>query len=221
MLLCTGGIGVFIAKTGLEVTANTSFSLAMLDKLHLLLVIFGFEAGLRLISHFTKDESGQSRYPLLSPIYFCLITPAFYGFSWILGRSPGNEYFFPPLVEDCIADSLGEENCGGVSSFASGLMDIFQVVKLESVSWAAVVRSIPTLVALVLFSLIHVPINIPAFAVSSDVDVDMNNELIGESKIVRERGTALSMQTLILWSHIHIAHGYSNGLVGIFGGEII
>jgi SulP family sulfate permease len=33
------------------------------------------------------------------------------------------------------------------------------------------------LIALVMFSLIHVPINIPAFAVSSNVDVDMNMEL--------------------------------------------
>ena len=39
---------------------------------------------------------------------------------------------------------------------------------------------------------IHVPINIPAFAVSSDVDVEINAELV--------------------------AHGYSNGIVGLFGG---
>jgi len=48
------------------------------------------------------------------------------------------------------------------------------------------------MMALVLFSLIHVPINIPAFAVSTDADVDMNVELM--------------------------AHGYSNGIVGILGG---
>ena len=53
-------------------------------------------------------------------------------------------------------------------------------------------RSIPTMIALVMFSLIHVPINIPAFGVSSNVDVDMNAELM--------------------------AHGYSNGIVGIVGG---
>lgn len=41
-------------------------------------------------------------------------------------------------------------------------------------------------------SKIHVPINIPAFAVSSNVDVEINAELV--------------------------AHGYSNGIVGLFGG---
>jgi SulP family sulfate permease len=50
------------------------------------------------------------------------------------------------------------------------------------------------MIALIMFSLIHVPINIPAFAVSSNVDVDMNVELM--------------------------AHGYSNCLVGILGGKL-
>lgn len=48
------------------------------------------------------------------------------------------------------------------------------------------------MVALVLFSLIHVPINIPAFALSTKADVDMNKELI--------------------------AHGISNMLAGACGG---
>lgn len=48
------------------------------------------------------------------------------------------------------------------------------------------------MVALILFSLIHVPINIPAFALSTKVDVDMNQELI--------------------------AHGISNMLAGVCGG---
>ena len=48
------------------------------------------------------------------------------------------------------------------------------------------------MLALVLFSLIHVPINIPAFSLSTKVDVDMNQELI--------------------------AHGLSNMLSGAGGG---
>ena len=45
------------------------------------------------------------------------------------------------------------------------------------------------------FLLRTVPINIPAFAVSSNVEVDMNVELM--------------------------AHGYSNGLVGMLGGMLL
>lgn len=41
------------------------------------------------------------------------------------------------------------------------------------------------MVALVLFSLIHVPINIPAFALSTKVDdVDMNKELIAHGEFI-------------------------------------
>ncbi|EED93725.1 sulfate permease, partial [Thalassiosira pseudonana CCMP1335] len=181
---CIGGIGVFIAKTGLEVTANRSFSLdvsgisSFVDRFHLLLVVFGFEVGLRLLNYSTRDSSGKAKYPLLSPVYFCLITPVFYLGIWLAGKSTESAleegYFFPPLTDE------------------GTVWDIFHMVNLSSVSFTAVFQSIPTLLALVLFSLIHVPINIPAFAVSTDVDVDMNIELM--------------------------AHGWSNSIVGVFGG---
>ena len=158
---CVGGIGIFIAKTGLEVTANISFSLdmngwsAFLQNFHLLVVVFGFEAGLRLINHWTKDESGQSRYPLLSPIYFILITPIFYlGFWMFSGKGVDDEYFFPPLTE-----CSDNNDCDGGSSslWGESVWEIFHVIDLSTVSWTAVVKSIPTMIALVMFSLIHVP----------------------------------------------------------------
>lgn len=171
---------------------SLSLDSSFFQKHDLLVVVFGFEAGLRLISHWTKDESGKSRYPLLSPIYFCLITPIFYIFYLVakaLGKSLDDEYFFPQIA-GCTGDECGD---GASSYLDDSVFDIFHVVDLSTISWVAVVRSIPTMIALVLFSLIHVPINIPAFAVSSNVDVDMNVELM--------------------------AHGYSNGIVGIFGGK--
>jgi len=157
-------------------------------------VVFLFEAGLRVISNWTKDESGKSRYPLLSPIYFCLITPIFYGcyglWRWVSGKTLDHDYFFPSLIE-----CRGDDCSGDATRFfddSESLYMIFHILDLSSISWEAVIRSIPTMIALVMFSLIHVPINIPAFAVSSNVDVDMNVELM--------------------------AHGYSNGIVGILGG---
>ena len=155
-----------------------------MQKFHLLVVVFLLEAVLRIISHLTTDATGHSKYPLLAPIYFIMITPIFYLGVWLFGKGLSDEYFFPSIDDDSDVTSgfLGQE----------GIWDIFHVVNLSTVSWAAVMRSIPTMIALVMFSLIHVPINIPAFAVSSDVDIDMNAELI--------------------------AHGYSNGIVGMLGG---
>eukprot|EP00804_Cyclotella_cryptica_P014085 CCRYP_021209-RA/>CCRYP_021209-RA protein AED:0.08 eAED:0.08 QI:197/1/1/1/1/0.85/7/2039/477 len=197
---CIGGIGIFIAKTGLEVTANTSLSFnrngwsTFIAKFHLLVVVFVFESGLRVISYWTKDESGKSKYPLLSPIYFCTIPPFFYAcaamWRFVSGQTVDDEFFFPPLTE-CKGNNC---NHGDSRLWGDDVLEIFQVIDFSSISWVAVIRSIPTMIALVMFSLIHVPINIPAFAVSSNVEVDMNVELM--------------------------AHGYSNGIAGMLGGML-
>lgn len=127
-----------------------------MQKLHLLVVVFAFEAGLRVMMHLTKDETGKARYPLLSPIYFIMITPAFYLGAMLFGISGKHldeGYFFPSLSE-CSGDNCDD----GASNFWSGSMwNIFLIVDFSTISWAAVLRSIPTMIALALFSLIHVP----------------------------------------------------------------
>lgn len=181
---CIGGIGIFIAKTGIEVTINTVFQ-ELLDDNHLQLfgVVLIFEVLLRVLERYTT-------YALLSPIYFCSITPIFYAALWLL-RIPiqsamDTGYFFPAL-DECIGP-----DCGDSVIFNADLFDIWRVIRLPSVSGAAMVEALPTLLALTLFSLIHVPINIPAFAISSNTEVDMNQELV--------------------------AHGYSNFIAGLLGG---
>jgi SulP family sulfate permease len=183
-----GGIGVFIAKTGIEVTLDENLSVEVaLGHTDLLGVVVLFEVGLRVLQRITTNAEGKPMYPLLSPIYFCMITPIFYLALWVLNvnRVSAQEagYFFPPL-----------DACEGCSSsiFNKDLLNMWRVVNLSTISWPAMFDAIPTLVALTLFSLIHVPINIPAFAISTDTEADMNKELM--------------------------AHGYSNFIAGIFGG---
>ena len=188
-----------------------------MEKFHLLVLVFGFEAVLRMISHWTKDESGKPKYPLLSPIYFILITPIFYLGAWVLemsGNSLSEEYFFPPLT-DGDGDGMGSD---------TSMWDIFHVVDFRTISWTAVLRSIPTMIALVMFSLIHVPINIPAFAVSTNVDVDMNTEMIGLYAFKLPTSSFLLIQcnhSPLLFHPTSPAHGYSNGIVGLFGGKSV
>jgi SulP family sulfate permease len=201
---CIGGIGVFIAKTGLEVTINDAFSIdAITSKWNLLAVIFLFEVVLRILERITKDDHGKPKYTLLSPIYFCMITPVFYFMLFIL-RVPVSAaedagYFFPSLDSDVSVACQGIDCSTGASpSFwdsvvhDGGMWDMWTIINIPTVSWLAVWDSIPTLLALSIFSLIHVPINIPAFALSTNTEADMNNELI--------------------------AHGYSNMISGLVGG---
>ncbi len=208
------GIGIFIGKTGIEVAMNAVFSLEnIFSNSNLLLVVLAFEVVLRLLERLNVKygKNGNPVFSLLSPIYFCSITPIFYGLLWLMGISVADAeqegFFFPSLVgNDCesnssaigCSDMVGSEGTAAFMSFLKDtifnkdVFDIWRVIDFTTVSWAAIRDSIPTLSALTIFSLIHVPINIPAFAISTNSEYDMNRELI--------------------------AHGYSNCLSGMFGG---
>jgi hypothetical protein len=163
---CIGGIGLFIVKTALEVSTNTvlTFTIDGIENClyrnsHLLFPVFAFELALRLLMRYTTTEDGTVRYPLLGPTYYCCITPAFYAVLFAFGSSPGYAeqmgYFFPPLTPDNDSSTTG----GGDDD----LFRIFEMIDVKSISWRAVIKCIPTILGLTAFSLIHVPINIPAF----------------------------------------------------------
>ncbi|KAL7491920.1 hypothetical protein ACHAWT_001175 [Skeletonema menzelii] len=182
---CIGGIGVFIAITAIEVSTNTTFSFtpqglndSIVSPFNLLLPVFAFEIALRLIVHATKGQ-----YSLLPPVFYCLITPVFYlslyAFGVGIDVAEDAGYFFPPI-----------KSTGSAMSWS--LLDIFTEIHISKISWKAVIKAIPTMISLTAFSLIHVPINIPAFAISTNTEPDMNAEMI--------------------------AHGFSNFISGMVGG---
>lgn len=188
----------------MEVTLNDAFSFeAVTSKWHLLVVVFFFESFLRILEVITKDDRGKPKYTLLSPIYFCMIAPVFYLMLLIL-RVPVSAaedagYFFPSLDGD-VSAACQDMDCSPGDSPSlwdsivhdGSMWDMWTIIDIPTISWLAVWDSIPTLMALSLFSLIHVPINIPAFALSTNTEADMNNELV--------------------------AHGYSNMISGLVGG---
>ena len=141
---------------------------SFIGNLPLLLLVFLFEVILRLLTYFTRDKEGKPRYPVLPPIYFCMITPIFYlglaifGVDKKVAENAG--YFFPSL--DAGGDDVGAFTLESI--FNDELWNMWRIVDFSTISWVAVFNSIPTMVALVLFSLIHVPINIPAFAISKN-----------------------------------------------------
>jgi SulP family sulfate permease len=171
---CIGGIGVFMVVTSIEVTNNSTISFDMdgarsfLDNFYLFRVILGLEATLRILMWATEDKNGRPKFQMLCPVFYCMITPLFYLGLALLGISTESAtdagYFFPP------AEEASKEASSQWSIFTDEhIWDIFRVVDIRTVSWTAVFHSIGTMVALAAFSLIHVPINIPAFAISTDV----------------------------------------------------
>jgi SulP family sulfate permease len=189
---CIGGIGMFLATTAIEVTTDVTSTfdidglVSLAENSDLLAVVLAFEGTLRVLMYLTQDEEGHAKYTYLSPVYYCLITPLFYLGLILCGvsREEATEsgYFFPATAGGDTGSIWADDS----------LWEIFKVIDLSTISWTAVFHSTGTMVALAAFSLIHVPINIPAFAISTDVEVDMNAELV--------------------------AHGYANCLSGMFGG---
>ena len=197
---CIGGIGFYLCKTGLEVTMDAAFSMQhILDDWNLLRVTFFFEMLLRILERVTLDANGKPRYSLLSPIYFCMITPMFYLGLLVLqvplkdARDAG--YFFPTIANASSNNSI--DTSGTDTTFwqiileDKGMFDLWMILDVRMISLHAMAEALPTMVALTLFSLIHVPINIPSLGISTNQEVEMNNELV--------------------------AHGYSNFIAGIFG----
>ena len=202
LLGCIAGIAVFVIKTAVEVTISTTVSydldglLKFMDKWHHFAIVVCFEVVLRVLAAVLTGPRGEPRFPLLSPIYFCSIIPVFYLALKILDvdldRARAEGYFLPDPVASC-----GFAGCEPTTFydrvFDGHIWDIFTIpLNFKAISWTAVGKSVGTLVSMAAFSFLQVPIMIPAFAVSSNVEIDMDAELI--------------------------AHGWSNGLSGLFGG---
>lgn len=158
---CIAGIGLFIVKTGVEVTINQPLGVeAVLESMNLLYVVIMFEGTLRVLEYLNMDKNGKPHFALMSPIFFCMIAPIFYTVVYAFDLNIGERYFFPQLDK---ATSSGFRSFESIFNnvFQKDLFDMWRVVDLRHICWAAVVESIPTMMALSLFSLIHVPINIP------------------------------------------------------------
>ena len=196
---CISGIGVFVTTTGLEVSKGMgklewsfggvqSFFLSEGAYLYLLvlLLVLVLRVFLRVFERF-----GLS-FPLFPPLYFLSVTPLFYLGLYVLGVTVSSAkemgFFFPASSGGDDPSSAGFFD-GGVDpnsisaiffpsySFASGSHNPFALI-----NWAAVANTLPVQVGCVIFSLMHVPINIPSMSMSVNVDVDMNSEMIAHGR---------------------------------------
>jgi len=200
-----GGIGIFIAASSSGVMIGEDFTFDV-SGVTTLVAHFGeyapvviFEVVLRILMAVLKDENGEPKFSLLAPIYFISIIPmyyaALYAFGISLDEATSAGYFFPGAATAASGNDDGSSSSSPSfldMVFDGHVMDLFRIVDFTTISWTAVTKSLGTIVGVSCFSVVNVPINIPAFANACDVEVDMNNELM--------------------------THGYSNILSGIFGG---
>ena len=179
---CIGGVGWFLVATGLEVSARLDgkleYDLGTLMKLIQpdTLLLWTIPLVLSIILLATKH---WVQYPLTDAIYFLSIICIFYFFVAAI----------PQLnFEDLRSRGwIFEAPQSGIPFY-----HFYSLYDFGAVDWKALGSTVPAMCALTFFGLLHVPINIPALAMSIDEDnLDLNRELR--------------------------AHGWSNALSGLCG----
>ena len=179
---CIGGVGWFLVATGLEVSArldgNLSYSLTTLkkliqpDTLPLWIIPLVLAILLFVIKHWVKS-------PLTDATHFIAIIAIFY-------------FFVFAIPELTIVDLRAKGWIFEAPEAGAPFYHFYTLYKFSLVDWAAIGSTIPAMLALTFFGILHVPINIPALGLSTGEDnVDVDRELT--------------------------AHGISNALSGLCG----
>lgn len=65
----------------------------------------------------------------------------------------------------------------GVTNECRSFPGVFACLDLRRIAWDVASTQIFTIFGLIFFSIIHVPVNVPALSVTAGVDADLNQEL--------------------------------------------
>ncbi|KAL9614841.1 MAG: hypothetical protein Q9167_000674 [Letrouitia subvulpina] len=179
---CIGGVGWFLVATGVEVSArldgNLNFSLTTLRKLvqldtaMLWLIPLVLAVILILVKHWVKHA-------FVDATYFLSIIAIF--------------YFLVATIPDLQLSELRTKGwLFAIPDARAPFYHFYELYDFHAVDWKALASTVPAMLALTFFGILHVPINVPALGVTIGEDnVDVDRELR--------------------------AHGLSNTLSGFFG----
>ncbi|KEY71033.1 hypothetical protein S7711_00857 [Stachybotrys chartarum IBT 7711] len=179
---CIGGVGWFLVATGFEVSARLDSSLQYdLDTLHKLaqsdtVLLWVLPLVLAILMFYGQAKVASKYflplYILAIPIIFYFLVFAINGLDTDRLRDGGWIFEGPPADEPW--------------------WYFYTLYKFKLVRWDAIAETIPAMLALTFFGILHVPINVPALALNCGED---NADLDSELKL----------------------HGYSNFLSGCLG----
>lgn len=179
---CIGGVGYFLVITGLEVTtrvAKVEYTWSFLSNL-----FTNVDVLLKWLTPMLLTVM-----LVITQMYFqnSLVLPTFYIATLI------TFHFIVAIVPSISLTKLRELGwIFPVGSSKENWYDYYKLFKIHKVHWGLVLKQFPTMLALTFFGILHVPINVPALAISLHMDkYDVDKELI--------------------------AHGFSNMLSGAFG----
>ncbi|KAG5359863.1 hypothetical protein CJU90_5706 [Yarrowia sp. C11] len=179
---CIGGVGWFLCVTGIEVSSRMdgpleyTFSILKFLLEPRVLLMWGTPLFLALA---LLGIQRFSHHPLIVPSYFCGVFAIFHLLVWAV----------PSWNLQMARDSGWVFSAQATSEPWWYYYTLYDFGKTD---WGALVKTVPAMFALTFFGILHVPINVPALAVSTgQEDINVDRELL--------------------------AHGISNGLSGLLG----
>ncbi|ONH66904.1 putative sulfate transporter YvdB [Cyberlindnera fabianii] len=189
---CIGGVGYFLVVTGLEVSSKLS---GFEYNLHYLSQLFAGSTFLKwiipvILTVILIILQQVNENSLVIPSYFIgvfiithiiiIVVP-----TWDLRSSRDAGYMF---------------DAGGSSN--APWYEFYSLYQFSKVDWRCILNQVPSMFALTFFGVLHVPINVPALAVSTQQDeVDVDRELIahGISNVIS--GAIGSIQNYLVYTN--------------------
>ncbi|KAJ2725717.1 hypothetical protein GGI07_001085 [Coemansia sp. Benny D115] len=205
---CIGGVGYFLFQTGMEVTSRVKLELSWATLAELFVPnTLGLWSSSLLVALLLRALNTRYTHPLFVPVFFMIVPAAFYLVAAALGLS---------------LSSL--RATGWVFELPSSDVPFYHFYTLfdfGNTDWYAVWRAVPTMLGLAFFSILHVPINVPALAVSTNADkVDTNRELVAHGISNLLSGVLGSFQNYLVYSNslLFIRSGGESNLAGMMLG---
>lgn len=204
---CIGGVGFFLVMTGLEVSArldgNLTYDLNTLHKLVQLDTVFLWTVPLALaIVLMTTQRFVKSNF--LVGGYFLSVAVLFYFFKFALRLDiqhlRDNGWIFDAPVAN------------------NPWYHFYSLYDIRSVHWDALLESIPAMFALTFFGILHVPINVPALAISTGEDnLNLDRELLAHGVSNALSGFCGSIQNYLVYTNslLFIDSGGNSRLAGL------
>ncbi|KAF9431534.1 hypothetical protein BGZ76_000190 [Entomortierella beljakovae] len=205
---CIGGVGWFLIVTGIEISSRMTTELTYSFKTLKFLFhdhhVFALWASAFALALLLRALQQKIRHPFLVPVFFMAVPATFYlivaiaGFEWDMLRKNG--WVFP----------LPETNVPG--------WQFYSYFSLKLTNWRAVMETVPAMLALTFFGILHVPINVPALGVSTGQDnVDINRELVAHGWSNLLSGAVGTVQNYLVYTNslLFIKSGGDSRVAGV------
>ncbi|EGG02270.1 uncharacterized protein MELLADRAFT_117613 [Melampsora larici-populina 98AG31] len=184
---CIGSVGVFLFLTGVQVTAqfpdaiglnfDTFAHLSKPEIIPLWIVPLSLAMILRVLSAIIT-------HPFFVPTYFIIIPIGFYIITSLILKVPIENLRSSGWIFNLPAPNN--------STAPTGPLSFYSYFKFREINWSVFQQTLTSQLAMVIFGLLHVPLNVPALSISLGMDdIDIDRELI--------------------------AHGISNTVASLFG----